>query len=120
MLVFPTTECIGDDVKGLAWGFPCFLYYLPSYFQHLVTHVLLSFQGDKMIINLGCAEFYSIMAVVILLIMLPVAAWIIRRQLNKSKKHKQTPVAPLMYITAVSTNRMADIDVPVSKLIILS
>ena len=74
-----------------------------------------------MIQNLGCVEFYLIMTVVIVLVLIPVVAWIIRRQVAKSKKStsstQQATVPPLMYITTVSTHstdRLADIDIPVS------
>lgn len=75
------------------------------------------FTGDKMILNLGCVEFYVVMTVVIVLVLIPVVAWIIKRQMMKSKKdgNQQTAVPPLMYITTVSsTDRLADIDIPVS------
>ena len=86
--------------------------------QHLVSCV----KGNKMIQNLGCVEFYLIMTVVIVLVLIPVVAWIIRRQVAKSKKStsstQQATVPPLMYITTVSTHstdRLSDIDIPVSN-----
>ena len=67
-----------------------------------------------MIIGLACWEFFTIMTVIVVLLMVPLVSWIIHRRL-KNKKSKTDSVPPLMYITAVSATRTSDVDIPVSS-----
>lgn len=74
--------------------------------------LLYALAGFTMIIGLTCWEFIVVMTVIVVLLMVPVVYWAIRRKLNQ-RKGKSQPVPPLMYITTVSSSRTSDVDIPV-------
>ena len=63
---------------------------------------------------IDCWQFAIMMSLVVVLLMVPIVSWAIRRRLRENKA-KTTAVPPLMYITTVTDARTIDVDIPVSS-----
>ncbi|XP_067950801.1 uncharacterized protein [Watersipora subatra] len=60
---------------------------------------------------IDCWQFAIMMSLVVVLLMVPIVSWAIRRRLRENKA-KTTAVPPLMYITTVTDARTIDVDIP--------